>query len=78
MKTPYTANQHGANRLQTSAHDAPHLARLLLKKGTVNFQENSRQRLKRLVRRMASIEVSMPAKAAIYRYEISPRYRRIE
>jgi hypothetical protein len=48
------------------------------KNGTVNFQENNRQRLKRLLRRMASIEFSMPAKAEIDRYEISPRYRRIE
>jgi hypothetical protein len=48
------------------------------KNGTVNFQENNRQRLKRLLRRMASIEFSMPAKAEIDRYEISLRYRRIE
>jgi hypothetical protein len=48
------------------------------KNGTVEFQENSRQRLKRLLRRMVSIEFSMPAKAGIDRYENSPRYRRIE
>ena len=48
------------------------------KKGTITIQENNRQRLKGLLHRMASIEFSIPAKAEIDRYEISPRYRRIE
>jgi len=47
------------------------------KNGTVS-QENNRQRLKRLMRRMASAEFSAPLKAAMNRYEISPEYRRVE
>ena len=41
-------------------------------------QENNRRRLKRLMRRMASLEFSAPLKAAMNRYEVSPEYRRIE
>jgi hypothetical protein len=48
------------------------------KNGTVDLQENNRQRVKRLLRRIVSLEFSIPAKAGIDRCENSPRYRRIE
>jgi hypothetical protein len=47
------------------------------KNGTVS-QEDNRQRLKRLIRRMVSAEFSAPLKAALYRSETSPEYRRSE
>ena len=47
------------------------------KNATVS-QDINRHRLKRLMRRMASLEFSAPLKAAMNRNEISPEYRRIE
>jgi len=47
------------------------------KNGTVS-QEDNRQRVKRLMRRMASSEFPAPLKAAMNRYEMLPEYRRTE
>jgi hypothetical protein len=57
-------------------HTMPPLFASIKKNATL--QENRRQRIKRLMRRLISIEFSMPPKAQVDRYEISPRYRRIE
>jgi hypothetical protein len=78
MKTPYTVNQYDANKLETSCTRCPLFSRLLKETERITLQENKRQRLERLMRRMVSIEFSMPPKAAIDRYEISPSYREIE
>jgi hypothetical protein len=56
----------------------PSAAKTKKKNETLSPQENNTQRLKKLMRRMASIEFSTPLKAAINRYEMSPEYRRIE
>ena len=56
----------------------PSVAKTKKKNETLSPQENNRQRLKKLMRRVASIEFSAPLKAAINRYEMSPEYRRIE
>jgi hypothetical protein len=56
----------------------PSLSTSIKKNATITLQENKRQRVKRLMRRVASIEFSMPPKAPVDGYEISPRFRRIE
>ena len=75
-KDPYTAEQYDANKFETPTHDGlpPSIERKKL--GTTTVQESNRQRLKRLMRLMASTEFSASLKAA--NNQMSPEYRRIE
>ena len=59
-------------------HTMPFLFTSIKKNATITLQENKSQRIKRVMRRLTSIEFSMSPKAQVVRYEISPRYRRIE
>ena len=56
----------------------PSLTKTKKKNETIINPGNNRQRLKRLMRRMASSEISASQKAETNRYEMSPEYRRIE
>jgi hypothetical protein len=56
----------------------PSIIKTKKKNVTISTPSNNRQRLKRLMRRMASSEFSASQNAATNRYEMSPEYRRIE